>query len=84
MQTKHAELLPALLSALRMQEILTEHPEAAELYREWYGPGVAAEILTISHDIKMGNVDPPRIVAQVARIERRLSHLAAPEGRNWN
>jgi hypothetical protein len=79
----HPEFLPALYSALRLEELLQSHKEAGELYCELYRRDLWAIIRAITHDISIGNVDAPRLIAQIGDLERQLSRLAAP-GRSWN
>jgi hypothetical protein len=81
--TPHPELLPALNSAIRLEALLQGHPEVENLYCEFYGADLKAQINRISHNISLGNIDAPRLIRQLRTMERRVSRLATPAG-NWN
>lgn len=81
--TPHPELLPALHSAEQLQRFISEHPETLQAHDQLYGNKLAKRLKAIGRDITLGNIDAPRILAEMETIRGRLSHLAAPGG-NWN
>ena len=79
----HDLFLVALRRAERIRAIMRTHPEAEQLYNEMHSQPLTATLQAICSRIVTGDIDPPRLSAQIKAIEAELSRFAAPGG-NWN